>query len=147
MMKMFETLQHLVFHYLLIIWRSLNFFCCMIWMNIVNSYSSSIMDLSWIILYVWRLYLKFWKVSKCNVLHFQGNKFKMNCNLIYQHTLTILSEAHALPTVLARNLLCVSIIKAFIKSCSTDSKNEVQHVKWCMKQSSLQKFPTEQIPC
>ena len=32
-------------------------------------------------------------------------------------------QSHALPTVLARNLLCVSIIKACITSCSIDSKN------------------------
>ena len=25
--------------------------------------------------------------------------------------------------------------------------NKVQHVKWCMKQSSLQKSPSQQIPC
>ena len=32
-------------------------------------------------------------------------------------------QSHALLTVLTRNLLCVSIIKVFIKSCPIDSRN------------------------
>ena len=49
--------------------------------------------------------------------------------------------------MLARNLLCVSIIKAFIKSCSNDSRNEQSPTCEIVHESSLSEisFPTDSL--
>ena len=57
-------------------------------------------------------------------------------------------ETNAWPTELSQHSVASLNLHGLFKSCSIDSRNEVQHVKWCMKQtSSLQKSPAQWISC
>ena len=54
-------------------------------------------------------------------------------------------HSNALPTELS-HYLSLWIINAFIKLCSINSINKVQHLKWCMKQKKAHFRNLRQIP-
>ena len=57
-------------------------------------------------------------------------------------------QANALPTELSQHSVAILDLHGLYKVIALLilEMNKVQHVKWCMKQSSLQKSPAQQIP-